>query len=613
MDKIVVLDCGGQYAHLIGNRVRRLGVYSEILPIDVAPEKLRNFKGIILSGGPQSVYENDSPQCNPGIFELGIPVLGVCYGMQLMVHTLGGKVEPGKVKEYGPTDIQLKDVKAGMFNGFEQLTTDNKTRVWMSHGDKVTAVTEGFAVSASSDDCEYAAIANEEKKLYGFQFHFEVTHTKLGKEMLENFLDICDCQRDWSIENFIEEEITKIQQKVGDGKVFLMISGGVDSSVAYLMLNKALGADRVYGLFVDTGFMRAGERDFVEKELRGMGFDNLHVYDASKEYFAELKDVHEPEVKRQIIGRLFLEIQKKVVADLNLNPEEWLLGQGTIYPDTIESGGTKHADKIKTHHNRVPEIEELMKQGKIIEPLEQLYKDEVRQVGIQLGLKETMVWRHPFPGPGLAVRCLCAQGDSYPENHLATEEEINQFLAEAKIRGKILPVQSVGVQGDARTYRHACALMTDQKIAWDRLDDIATQLTNRFGAINRALLTVSTRQILELTAGNVYLTPTRISLLQQVDKIVNDFLEEMKIQRDIWQFPVVLIPVHVKVDNVDSDNSGEAIVLRPVCSQEAMTANFYQMDYSLLEDLTSRIMAVPGVSAVFYDISNKPPGTIEWE
>ncbi len=609
MDKIAILDCGGQYAHLIGNRVRRLRVYSEILPVDVDPEELTGFKGVILSGGPQSVYEEGSPQCNPGIFELGIPMLGICYGEQLMIQTLGGKVEPGEVKEYGPADLSVEVEEGGLFDGFDTLMEGETTRVWMSHGDKVTQLPEGFEIIGSTPDCENAAVADKAKKLFGVQYHLEVTHSEFGMEMLDNFIELCGCQREWSIDNYIEQQVAEIQQKVGNNKVFLLISGGVDSTVAFLLIDKALGEDNVYGLFVDTGFMRKGERDEVEAALRKVGFKNLHVYDASEEYFEALDGVYEPEKKRAIIGKLFLDIQAKVVKDLGLNPDEWILGQGTIYPDTIESGRTKHAATIKTHHNRVPEIEELIKQGKVIEPLEQLYKDEVREVGRQLGLEAKIVERHPFPGPGLAVRCLCAEGEDYPENHEDVEKEINEFLANEggiKMTGKILPIKSVGVQGDARTYRHCCALMTEET-NWQKLDEISTKLTNRFAEINRVVLAVNPNHFNWVTVDAGFMDRERIGVLQEADKVVNDFLWEKDIYGEVWQFPTVLIPVAV------DHKEGFGIVLRPVCSQEAMTANFYEMKADHLSELAARLHDIEHVTGVFYDISHKPPGTIEWE
>jgi GMP synthase (glutamine-hydrolysing) len=598
MDKIAVLDFGGQYAHLIANRVRRLNVYSEILEAETPAEKLKEYKGIIFSGGPQSVYDPDSVKCDPEILKLGVPILGICYGHQLLAYLQGAKVEPADFREYGLAEVKVLKAE-GVFKGLGPSET-----VWMSHGDSVKVLPEGYEVIGESPG-ENAAMANFEKNFYGFQFHFEVTHTKNGMKMLENFLDICGVKREWSIQMFIDEEMKKVREKVGDKKVFMLVSGGVDSTVAFALLDKALGADRVYGLFVDTGFLRLNERKQVEDSLIALGFNNLHVKDASDRYFEALKDIYDPEAKRKIIGDLFLKVQADVAKELELNPEEWLLGQGTIYPDTIESGGTKHAAKIKTHHNRVPEIEELIKQGKIIEPLAQLYKDEVREVGMKLGLPEAMVWRHPFPGPGLAVRCLCSFEENLPHNANLLEQKLNKMFAEEKLKTRILPIQSVGVQGDFRTYRHPVVMMGDTTFA--TLERLATVIINEEKELNRVLWFVSGGAIQNVKAHKRYLTPERITVLQQADDVVMKFIVEKGLNRAIWQFPTVLLPMSV------NSETGESIVLRPVESEEAMTANFYQMDLALVKELSERLMKISGVTAVFYDVTNKPPGTIEWE
>jgi GMP synthase (glutamine-hydrolysing) len=475
----------------------------------------------------------------------------------------------------------------------------------MSHGDSVKELPPGYEVIGSTKAKHWAAVANFSKNFYGIQFHLEVTHTKSGMQMLGNFIDICGAKREWKIDNYIEEKIEEIKKTVGDKKVFMLVSGGVDSTVGFALLDKALGSDRVYGLFVDTGFLRLNEREQVTKSLTETGFNNLHVKDASALYFEKLKGVYEPEAKRKIIGDLFLQVQADTVAELKLNPEEWLLGQGTIYPDTIESGGTKHAAKIKTHHNRVPQIEEMIKQGKIIEPLAQLYKDEVRQVGEKLGLPSGMVWRHPFPGPGLAVRCLCAKAENYPPDCLLLEKNINQELALYKLSAKILPIQSVGVQGDFRTYRHPLVIMGQADFAL--LQQLATDLINRYKDINRVLKLLHPAEIKSLTVMDSYLTPERISLLQKADDKVTKFIYENNLVRTIWQFPTVLLPLSV------NGGKGESIVLRPVESEEAMTANFYQMNEALLEKLVADLRSINGITAVFYDVTNKPPGTIEWE
>lgn len=600
MDKIAVLDFGGQYAHLVANRVRRLGVFSEILDPETPANKLREYKGIILSGGPSSVNDPSSPQIDPGVFELGIPILGMCYGHQVTAHNLGGIVEKGQVREYGHATANFKE-KKGAFEGIQDSET-----VWMSHFDQVTKVPAGFEIVASTEDCPIAAMADYKRNIYCLQFHPEVSHTPCGSQIMDNFVNITNAKRDWNIDAYIERILTEIKEKVGDKKVFLMVSGGVDSTVAFMLLDKALGQENVYGLFVDIGFMRMNERKEVEEALKAVGIANLHVYDAGDEYFEALDGVYEPEQKRNIIGDLFLDIQRKVSDDLGLDTENWILGQGTIYPDTIETGESKHADKIKTHHNRVERVQKLMEQGKVIEPLSQLYKDEVRLVGERLGLDKHMVWRHPFPGPGLAVRSLCSEGPVLPNDHDAIERKINEMLAGDGLKAKILPIKSVGVQGDERTYNHPVVLYGSDK-SWDDLNRLSTQLTNQFDSINRVLYGLEPSEITSVDAQNSYLTKERVLTIQQADKIVMDFLAESGIQDQIWQFPTVLIPVQVNGSNLES------VVLRPVESQEAMTASFYHMAPQHLSELTKRLVSLGTFSGVFYDITNKPPGTIEWE
>ncbi len=592
MDKIVVLDFGGQYAHLIANRVRRLGVYSDIRDGEIDADELREYKGIILSGGPQSVHAKDSLKCDPAIFGLGIPVLGICYGHQVMAHVLGGMVEPGNVREYGKAVVKILE-KGGVLEGLE-----DEEVAWMSHFDQVTGVPEGFKIAASTEDCSIAGMADEARQFFGIQFHAEVTHTPNGMKILENFIEISEAKREWSIEKFIAAEIEAIKEKVGDKKVFMMVSGGVDSTVAFTLLEKALGDKRVYGLFVDIGFMRKGERDQVEKILGELGVTNLKIEDAGDEYFEALKEIYDPEEKRAIIGAKFIDIQRRVLGELGLNSDEWILGQGTIYPDTIETGGTKHADTIKTHHNRVPEVQKLIDEGLVIEPIAQLYKDEVREVGESLGLPHEMVWRHPFPGPGLAVRCLCSADEGAGEN-------LNLEIDGGGYSASVLPLKSVGVQGDVRSYKHPVVLSGGER-DWENLSLIGTKTVNNFEELNRALYLL--HGSLEAGVGLVksYLTPERIAVLQEADKVVMDFIMEKKLDKEIWQFPTVLVPLVV-------GGSGESIVLRPVESEEAMTASFYKMEWELLDELVSRLSGVQGVGAVFYDITNKPPGTIEWE
>lgn len=600
MDKVAVLDFGGQYAHLIANRIRRLKVYSEILEGDTSAEKLKGYKGIILSGGPQSVYDQDSIKCDPEILNLSIPLLGVCYGHQLLAYMQGANVEPGgSTREFGLADMEIKKAE-GIFKGLDSMEI-----VWMSHGDTVMNLPAGYEVIGSSHNGENAAIANFQKNFYGIQFHAEVIHTRAGQKIYSNFLDLCGVKREWEMENFLDDELEALRKKIGSHKVFMLVSGGVDSTVAFLLLAKAIGSENVYGLFIDTGFLRLHEAEEVMTSLQKLGFNNLHCKNAGAQYFRALEYVYDPEKKRKIIGDLFLQVQADVAKELGLNPEEWLLGQGTIYPDTIESGGSKHAAKIKTHHNRVPQIEALIKAGKVVEPLMQLYKDEVRELGEKLGLPKQLVWRHPFPGPGLAVRCLCAAKESYPDGYLEIEEKINFSLASYNLKAKILPIQSVGVQGDFRTYRHPVVL--NGVADFQLLQKLATQLINFYPEINRVIWQLSPDRISSLKIQPAYLTPDRIQLLQKADHVVKNFIDTYGLDRYIWQFPTVLLPLQL------NNQKGESIVLRPVESEEAMTANFYAMDEILLHELTKNLQALPGITGIFYDVTNKPPGTIEWE
>jgi GMP synthase (glutamine-hydrolysing) len=593
MDKIVVLDFGGQYAHLIANRVRRLGVYSDIRDGETPADELREYKGIILSGGPQSVHAEGSVRCDARLFDLGVPVLGICYGHQLMAHSLGGEVGPGQIREYGKAVVTVVD-HGGVLSGL-----DDTESVWMNHFDQVVRVPEGFEVACKTEDCPIAGMIDGKRRFYSVQFHPEVTHTVNGMKVLENFVELCEAKREWSIDQFIKGEIDSVREKVGDGrKVFMLVSGGVDSTVAFTLLEKALGNERVYGLFVDIGFMRKGEREEVEAALKKLRITNLRVEDAGEEYFEALREVYDPEKKRAIIGAKFIEIQARVLKELGLNSEEWILGQGTIYPDTIETGGTKHSDTIKTHHNRVPEVQKLIDEGKVIEPIAQLYKDEVREVGARLGLPHEMVWRHPFPGPGLAVRCLCSSGES---------DEVGLEVDGEGYEAFVLPLKSVGIQGDVRSYKHPVVLSGGER-DWEKLSQVSTKLTNSHEDLNRGLYLLHGDLSAGVSLVRAYLTQERVALLQEADKIVMDFIVEKKLDREIWQFPTVLVPL-----SVGAEGSGESIVLRPVESEEAMTASFYRMDFELLDELVERLVRVDGVGAVFYDITNKPPGTIEWE
>ena len=403
------------------------------------------------------------------------------------------------------------------------------------------------------------------------------------------------------MKTFIRTEILKIKKQLKSKKVFLLVSGGVDSTVCFALLNKALGSSRVYGLNIDNGLMRKNEQKEIEAAFRKNGFTNFHRIDAAKEFLASLKGVFDPERKRKIIGEEFIIVQDQETKKLKLIPQKWVLGQGTIYPDTIETGGTKHASVIKTHHNRVEAMQKLIKQGRVIEPIKELYKDEVRQVGEMLGLPHDFVYRHPYPGPGLAIRCLCAEKE-YPLRK-NSEENAKRIAKRYKLKAKILPLKSVGVQGDSRTYAHPCVLAG--KTNFQILEKASTEITNNIREVNRVIWLLTKRGISKFRLKKSYLTKKRLDLLREADAQVNDYLRKTKLYESIWQFPVVLIPL--------SFNEGESIVLRPINSTEAMTANFTKLPLRHVKAMAEKIMKIKGIDAVFYDVTNKPPATIEWE
>lgn len=598
MKTIYILDFGGQYAHLIASRLRSFEVFSEIRDADTKASELVDAAGVILSGGPQSVFDPQALKVDSLLFELDVPILTICYGHQLLCHMLGGEVKEGGTGEYGPSTFLVKDTTSPLLKNIKKSST-----VWMSHRDEALRLPDEFETIGSTEMCQHAAIAHTSKPLFGVQFHPEVTHTEEGTLLLKNFVDLTGASGTWKISDFITEKIRDIQEKTTGGKkVFLLVSGGVDSTVAFALLEKALPQERVFGLFIDTGLMRKDERKEVTDSLEKAGFGNLHSVDASDQFLKNLKGVTGPEEKRRIIGQTFLQVQQQALKESHLDPDEWILAQGTIYPDTIESGGTKNAEKIKTHHNRIPEIEEMIEKGTVIEPLSELYKDEVRVVGEQLGLASELVWRHPFPGPGLGVRILCSQGEKNVPNVEKIEQRIEKVTS---CVSKVLPVKSVGVQGDARTYRHPVALF-DAPRDWDALMGYAIKIINEEKEINRVLFSLFGTGTESFQIHPSCITPKRIEILQEADDMVRKELLRSGWEKKVWQFPVVLAPL-------STDASTESIILRPVHSEEAMTAEACQLPWEVLERMGENLLTLPDISEVFYDLTHKPPGTIEWE
>ncbi|OGJ70921.1 hypothetical protein A2424_03115 [Candidatus Peribacteria bacterium RIFOXYC1_FULL_54_13] len=622
---IVILDCGGQYAHLIGSRIRRLGVFTEVRDAETPAAALKGAAGIILSGGPQSVYDRGSPQADPKIFTLGIPVLGICYGLHWMTQALGGEVKQGKVKEYGQTKLKIENRKLKITKGLPEEIT-----VWMSHGDEAVKLPQGFERFGTSDACANAAFSDERRNFFAIQFHPEVTHTEHGVEILKRFTALCNAAP-WSVESAGAEISEQIKKEVGDRKVFMLVSGGVDSSVAFTLLNKVLGTERVQGLLIDTGLMRKNEVVLVKEAFDTLGIKNLRVEDASEEFFAKLKNVYDPEKKRQTIGQTFLDVQKRVSEEMGLSVKDgcpsagsgqtsrsdvWMLGQGTIYPDTIETGATKHADKIKTHHNRIEAVQKMIDAGLVIEPLKDLYKDEVRKLGEEFGLPHEFVWRHPFPGPGLGVRILCASAaDDLPsQTKIGLERRISNYCSSFNQNGqpiitnpqaKLLPVKSVGVQGDGRSYRHACALFVEGIVDF-YIGPIIAGIPNIHKEVNRVLLCTSHSSVPSLIFTPGYLDRTRTDLLREADAVVDAEIKAANFYQTIWQFPVVLLPF-------GTEEGGQSIVLRPVRSVDAMSASAVVLPLTVRQRITERIMQLHGIDLVFLDLTNKPPGTIEWE
>ncbi len=507
---ILVLDFGSQYTQLIARRIREQKVRSVIYPYFTSLDKIKELNplGIILSGGPTSVYDEGSPKIDSELFSLGVPILGICYGMQLITTNFNGKVEPAQNREYGKAQIELIGKSEILKN------VQNNSVVWMSHGDFITKIPDGFSVDSKTENSPICSFSNSEKKIYALQFHPEVAHTENGKQIISNFLfDICNCNPDWTPENFVEEKIESIQNLVKDSKVICALSGGVDSSVAAILMHKAIGENLIC-VHVDNGLMRKNESENVV-ELFEQNYD-LHIIhvDASTEFLDNLKGVSDPEEKRKIIGNTFIKVFERESEKFE---NAKFLVQGTLYPDVIESASTGTAShKIKTHHNvgGLPEKMNL----KLIEPFRELFKDEVREIGELLGLPHEFVYRHPFPGPGLAVRVL----------------------------------------------------------------------------------------------GEV--TPEKVNLLKDADKIFVDELKRFEIYYKIWQAFVVLLPVQAVGVMGDARTYESVVVLRAVTSSDGMTADWYKFDHSFLEHVSNKIIReVSGVNRVVYDISSKPPSTIEWE
>ena len=626
-EKIIVLDFGSQYAHLIAKRFRMLGYYSEIALPSADTASLAGAKGIVFSGGPASVYDENTPDFNSEILNLDIPILGLCYGHYMVQLGYNGKVDKADVGEFGFAELNFADgmngasAKCPLFKGVE-----GSQQVWMSHQDGVLQMGEGFEVVGSTKDCPFAATQNLAKRRFSLQFHCEVKDTPCGNQIFQNFADYCGMEKNWDQDTVLNIILENIKKEADGRNVLLFLSGGVDSTITFALLNKALGQDRVLGLHIDNGFMRKNESHNVAEAYRKFGFTNFIVEDASESFLKAIAGLTDPQKKRMAVGENFITVRNEVTAHQNLD-DTWLLAQGTLYPDIIESGGTKNSHTIKTHHNRVAGIQELIAKGLIIEPIRDLYKDEVRAIGKKLGLSDELVMRHPFPGPGLSINVLCNDGKTNPKDAeelpLAQKEldeiKLDMFCekCQASLKRSVLPVRSVGVQGDFRTYRFPALLtFADEGDGFyhfpdkrEKIEECSSTITNAAKYINRTCIKLFQRPGLSDDALKIqegYCDRRRLDQLREVDNIVLTELHKSGWYDKIFQHLTIDLPYASSADHA-------SFVLRPVVSEDVMTARFAMWPKDLLSTIVHKIAELPFVDALYFDATNKPPATFGWE
>ncbi len=617
MEKLAILDCGGQYTKVIDRRVRELGVKSDIFPINVKSEDLKDYQSVILSGGPNNIGEAQRLNFDNKIFELGIPVLGICYGMQLMSDHFGGVVASDVKKEYGQCEVTV-DTNSLIFDGLSE-----KQQVLMSHGDTVKVKPQGFEVIAKSGEA-IAAIGDESRKMYGFQFHPEVDLTEEGMKMLENFIrKVANYKEVYALDDRIQTSIKMIQEKVGNNKIIVLVSGGVDSAVTAALLVKALNPDNIYAIHIDSGFMRKNESDIVCENLKALGMKNL-IRENAKDYFMNtivetedgpigpLAQTTDPEKKRRIIGEIFIQIANKVIERLGLDKENTFIAQGTLRPDLIESGNpdiSGFAHKIKTHHNDVEIVRQARKKGLIVETNADWHKDEVRRVARKLGLEEAVASRQPFPGPGLAIRLICHNKSEEVEILPQDVKKLSDILSDTNEKGYILPIKSVGVQGDARSYRNLCLIEGNGvNFNWKQVTAKAKDITDSINSINRVGYILNKTNISEdIKCFDMRMEDENIDLLRELDYIVTSNLEQAKVSQTF----AVLIPIGV--------TKKYSVAIRTFVTNDFMTGRPGEIGKEVQKDKIEKIVKEiesnfgDKIEFIIYDVTSKPPATTEWQ